>query len=213
MTTLIFPVGHYLGPHYRPDTAAPAGHRLRLGPSLRWLVTEPELLAWTLAHGLGELADEEEHWTRAAVTDHAGWLAETDVAEAIGGLLERRLLVEVDPEQTEAAAGFARGHRLRALLLALGADPEDPEAVLLGTAGSPRLALSERGYSFWQAGQHSQCLWEACQLVAKSGSEGGTDPGELLPEILGELHGLLGAGAAYLDIVEGEGGHAGIEIH
>jgi len=34
----------------------------------------------------------------------------------------------------------------------------------------------------------------------------------LLDELLGELHGLLGAGTAYLDAAEGEQ-HAGVEIH
>ena len=205
MTELLFPVGHYLGPHFPAGADRPAGHRVRLGPSLRWLAGEPELLAWTLAHGLGELADPDQPWDRAAVIA-LGWeLAGTDLTGAVAGLVERRLLVEVDPAAA-GAAGFARAHRLRALMLALGADPEEPDAVLLGAAGEPAVALSARGHAFWAAGQHAPDLWQTCRAVA------GGDPPDLLDELLGELHGLLGAGTAYLDAAEGEQ-HAGVEIH
>lgn len=207
---LVFPVGHYLGPQYRPGNEEPSGHRVRLGPSLRWLGSEPELLAWTLAHGLGTLADDTP-WTRAALVEHGWMLAELELADAVTGLLGRGLLVEVDPDG-DAAPTFAAAYRLRALLLALGPDPSEPDAMLLGTAGLPVVALSEFGHAVWRAGQDAPTLWDACRTVA--GAEADTDPHRLLADLLSELHGLLSTGAAYLDhAVEGESADAHVEIH
>jgi hypothetical protein len=213
MSALVFPVGHYLGPHYpagaeRADE--PVGHRVRLGPSLRWLGTRQELMAWTLAHGAEELPGDAP-WTRPVLAAHAWQLADIDISDAIDGLIERRLLVEVDPAG-EAAAGFAKSHRLRALMLALGRDPDDPGAVLLGTAGQPAVAVSEFGHAVWRAAQQASTLWDACHSIAES-DPAVADAAAFLPELLSELHGLLGAGVAYLDAVEGESFDAGVEIH
>lgn len=206
---VVFPVGHYLGPQYRAPDEPPVGHRVRLSPSLRWLGTEPELLAWMFAHGLGELTDDEP-WTRPALVAHAQQLADVDVAEAVERLVERRLLVEVDPAGAEAP-GFAKSHRLRGLMLALGRDPDEPDAVLLGVAGAPVVALSELGHAVWHAGQSAPTLWDACHAVAEADPEI-TDAGILLPELLSELHGLLGAGVAYLDAAEGESFDAAVAV-
>lgn len=219
MTTLLFPVGHYLGPHYLARADQPAGHRVRVGASLRWLGTEPEVLAWTLAHGPGELGDPDQAWDRANVLAYGRWLAGTDLTDAVTRLVDRRLLVEVDPDGA-GAAGFALAHRLRSLMLPLGPDPDDPDSVLLGTAGQPELALSELGHAVWRAGSRTGTLWDACQAVAggdagqpAAGSGGAAPPAAgLLSELLSELHDLLSAGAAYLDAAEG-GSDAGVEIH
>jgi hypothetical protein len=215
VTSLVFPVGHYLGPYHHPATDSapdgqPAGHRVRVGPSLRWLGTEPELLAWTFAHGLHELVDDDP-WTRGTLIEYAWQLADADLTDAVARLLERRLLVEVDPDGQEAS-GFGRSYRLRTLMLALGRDPGEPGAVLLGTAGEPVVALSEFGYAVWQASQRSTTLWGTCASVAQA-DPAVADAGALLPELLAELHGLLGAGVAYLDTAEGEGRDAAVAIH
>lgn len=180
---MIFPIGHYLGAHFRAGSEEPVGHRVRLGPSLRWLGVEPELLAWMFAHGLGELSDDEPV-TRETLIGYGWDWAGTDLTEAVAALLDRRLLIDVDDDP----AGFAKAHRLRPLMLSLGR--EDGE-VLLGIAGEPMVALSEPGYAIWRAAQHAPTLWDACQAA-----------GAELPELLEELHGLLGAGVAYLDAVE-----------
>jgi hypothetical protein len=211
VTELLFPVGHYLGAHYRGAAGQPTGHRVRLGPSLRWLGTESELLAWTFAHGLGESADQDQPWDRTTMIEYAHWLTGTDLTEAVTGLVARKLLVEVDPDDGVGADGFARSYQLRALMLALGRDPDEPDSVLLGVAGEPAVALSEFGHAVWQTSQRSPSLWDTCQAVAGS-DPASADPEPLLPELLGELHGLLGAGVAYLDAAEGES-HAGVEIH
>lgn len=211
MTALLFPVGHYLGPHFSAGAEEPVGFRVRLGPSLRWLGSEPELVAWSTAHGLGELADDEP-MTRESLIANAQRLTDLDITAAVAGLVDRRLLVEVDPASSEATAGFAKGYRLRALMLALGRDPEEPDAVLLGVAGQPAVALSELGYAMWRSGQHTPTLWDACHAVAEA-DPAVTDPDTLLTELLGELHGLLGAGVAYLDAAEGEYVDAGVALH
>lgn len=221
MSALIFPVGHYLGPYHRAGDDRPAGHRVRLGASLRWLATESELLAWTLAHGLGELADPDQPWTRGALLAHGRQLSGTDLTGTVAGLVERRLLVEVDPAGDgwagsgaagDSAARFAKGHRLRALMLALGSDPDEPGTVLLGTAGQPMVALTELGHAVWRAGADTPTLWDACQAVAAA-DPAGPDPATRLPELLGELSVLLGTGAAYLDVTEGGSGDACVQIH
>lgn len=192
MTSLVFPVGHYLGPHFSESGSTAGRHRVRVGPSLRWLGSEPELVAWSLAHGIAELADDRP-WTRAVLVEWGWQLADTDLTGPVAGLVDRRLLVEVDPAGTEAAE-FAKAHRLRALMLALGRDPDEPAEVILGVAGEPAVALSELGYEVWQASQLVPTLWDACQAA-----------GSPLTELLSELHGLLAAGVAYLDTVEAEG--------
>lgn len=184
MSPLVFPIGHYLGAHFKAGSEEPVGHRVRLGPSLRWLSTEPELLAWMFAHGLGELGDGEP-LTRESLIGQAWDLADTDLTEAVAALLERRLLIEVGDD----AAGFAKSHRLRPLMLSLGREEGE---VLLGVAGEPIVALSEPGYAVWRAAHHTSNLWDTCQTAAAE-----------LPELVDELHGLLGAGVAYLDAVDG----------
>jgi hypothetical protein len=193
VTSLVFPVGHYLGPHFSESGATAGQHRVRVGPSLRWLGSEPEPVAWSLAHGIGELADDRP-WTRGVLLEWGWQLADTDLTDPVAGLLDRRLLVEVDPTGTGAAAEFAKGYQLRALMLALGRDPEEPETVMLGMAAEPAVALSEFGYEVWRASQRLPSLWDTCQTA-----------GSPLTELLSELHGLLAAGVAYLDTVEAEG--------
>jgi hypothetical protein len=201
----MFPVGHYLGPFHRQRGAPVAHHKVRVGRETVRLLTEDELAAWLLAHGLpGTPADRP--WTRpaieAAARDQAGTERATAVSGAVSELLGDGALVEV-PDGTRAGAEFATSHRFCPLLVGLGADQRQPDQMIIGLTGNPVVAVDELGYQVWQWAPLHPNLWVACRAFAEvhdrlSGTV--TLPEEMLARVLRRVHRLLAHGAGYLDV-------------
>ena len=190
----ILPLGHYLGPWHRAPGAPAQCHRVRVGREPRRLFSDEQFLAWVFAHGIPEELDADP-WTRASVQERGRQATGLELSEAVDDLLAEGLLVEVGPEEADAAA-FAAAHRLRGLKLGLGEDPAAPDGVLLGVPGQPAVAVSRFGYDVWLWGQRTPTLWSACERIAQARAA------EVLPELIETLHPLLATAVAYLDVAE-----------
>lgn len=200
----VFPIGHYLGPFHRHRDAPVAHHQVRVGHETVRLLTEDELAAWLLAHGLpGTPADRP--WTRQAIEAAArgqGGADSAPIAEALSELLGEGALAEV-PDGTDPAVTFATGHRFCPLLVGLGADPRQPDQLIIGLTGNPVVTVDELGYQVWQWAPLHANLWEACRAFVEVDDRlSGTvsSPEEMLARVLRRVHRLLAHGAGYLDV-------------
>jgi hypothetical protein len=201
--SLILPIGHYVGTHYRLDEPG-AARQVRRGGTFHDL-TGDQFAFWSLAHGTPEAVQNDVAWQRRSVEDQA---RQTDLAHAdqvIDELLDLGLLVEVTPGDSEAL-DFARSHRLVPLMLGLGNSTDEPDMFGIGFLHQPVLQVSHAIYDLWQWSAMDDSLWATCENAADVARRSGStnpdfvDPASLLGGLLGSLHALLLANAAYLDI-------------
>ncbi|MEO3828007.1 hypothetical protein [Actinomadura sp. B10D3] len=230
-TALIFPVGHDMGGRYtaRPAPNAylereyetpiagiddgmalprprplrtvvePTGHRLRIGLRAEKLSGE-EAAIWRLAHGPAD-GTGSRPWTRTMLDEQARAGGHRAPDRLIDRLLERGALVEAAPG-TADAAGFARRHRLRPLMVGFGNTAEQPSTFGVGYADQPAVELPHDLYLVWQWSIHSD-LWATCEQLAERDSSDSIN--SVLTRVLDALHFLLAHHVVYLDRVAGNG--------
>lgn len=195
---LIFPIGHQIGPRYRPGGTEIA-MRVRRGASFHEL-TDRQAAVWRLAHGVAETINDEVPWQRSSVEERLA-----GAAEAIDELLALGLLVEV-ARGAEQSRRFAKSHRLIPLMLGLGNTAHEPHDFGIGFLGQPVLHVSHLVYDVWQWSTMDDSLWATCENATDVARRAGsTDPeavdtDRLLDGFLGSMHALLITNAAYLDI-------------
>lgn len=205
--SLIFPVGHYMGP-FHPGSGAPVKyHRVRIGDRAVRLESADEAAIWALAHGVPEVAGRAP-WTRGRLELMAREGGVSKAASLIDELVEEGVLAQVALGGSEAVE-FARRHQLQPLMIGMGNSAGDPLRFRLGFAGQPVLDVGRTLYELWQWGQLFD-LWQACRVFADVAREGHSsdpddvDPARILTGVLSSLHVLLSHNAAYLDEVEVE---------
>lgn len=194
---LLFPIGHQLGPSHRAGRTV-AAQQVRRGAVFHDL-TGHQAEVWRLAHGVPEEIDRQIPWCRESVEERIPGAAGT-----IEELTGRGLLAEAVPG-TAQADEFARAHRLVPLMLGLGNTPDDPDTFGVGFLSQPVLLVSHPIYDVWQWSTMDDSLWNTCENATDVARRAGsTDPDSvdthrLLTGMVGALHALLAAGAAYLD--------------
>jgi hypothetical protein len=200
---LLFPLGHYLGPHH-PGPGRPAEHHVvRIGATWNRLESDRESAVWGLAHGwAGRLGAGP--WTAGALVTAARERAGVDASGTVAALLRRGLLVEVDP-RAPAAVEFARRCRLSPLALGLGNEPRRPGEFRIGLGDRVAATVAPGLFQFWHWAPVSPSLYAACERYAADSvalGSGENTPQEALAAMLGQLHFLLAARVGYLDIAE-----------
>jgi len=202
--SLVYPVGHSMGPFHQHRGTPPAYWVVRLGWDSPLLPDETTAQVWALAHGDRDRAGGTP-WTRQELCRAAAESGVEDPASVLDALLDRGLVVEVAPGSVEAAE-FADTHRVQSLLLGLGEQPDQPGVDGIGLLGMPALARVSLGtYEFWQWGHLWPTLTAAAAGLAEMAAEfpghapEEADPGQVLDRILRDLHQLLSVGAVYLD--------------
>ena len=208
MSALVFPRGLLVGTYH--DDGDPDGghHEIRLGGRIHDL-TAPELAAWMFAHGQARESDDDTPWTTRELLR---FMAEQQVpkpAPLVDSLLHRGLLVEVT-EDSDGMVAFAGTHRVVPILHGLGNSPEEPWLYSIGMLGRERIQVSRLVFDVWAWGHLDDNLWRACELIAELEAANGdpdpsaTKPAGVLAGFLSTLHGLLGAQAAFIEIVDTE---------
>lgn len=201
----LFPVGHYHG-RFFPGPGEPLRyHHVRRGLAMHRL-DEQEFRVWALVHGLADRPDDAP-WSRREVETEA----RADGLAASTGLLDDLLrggLVVAVPTDPGAAEGFARAHRLHALLAGLGNTPEDTSTFAIGVVGfAPVVTVLRTGAELWQWAPYCADLWQACAVLAEGARAAGetdperTDQSLLLDRAIPVLRRLVSRNAAYLDAV------------
>lgn len=207
--SLIFPVGHYVGAFYPAVDAQLSHHSVRVGSNSYKLNNDKELGVWALAHGVPGEVSPARRWGRAAIAESADPEKLADVEATLDALLEREMLVEVEPGGGDAVS-FAKDVRLRALLVGTGNDEQYPGMYGIGPlAAQAIVVVPAELFELWEWAPGFDNLWDACQLFAQAGRESAatapdgavapTDPEVILDGFLPNLHVLLAHGAAYLD--------------
>ncbi|GAB2935769.1 hypothetical protein GCM10027280_24600 [Micromonospora polyrhachis] len=186
MTAVILPLGHYLGEYPDGGDGLEPGHLLRVGEHTPTLAGPTQLSCWALAH------ERPESTFDVTVADVLG----TEGREVVTTLLRAGLLLRVTDDETERRA-FARSHRLRPLLTALGRLAGDPERYAIGFAGQVTAVIDPQTHDLWWWSGPSGNLWELCVRV---GAMHTRRPEALLDHFLAHAHDLLAGGAAYLDV-------------
>jgi hypothetical protein len=200
---LIFPIGHYVGAQYRIEEPSTL-RQVRRGATFHDLSAD-QFAVWAAAHATLEAVENAVPWRRHSIETHPQVNAVADAGGVIEELLGLGLLVEVTPG-TDQAHDFARSHRLVPLMLGLGNDPDDLNMFGIGFLHQPVLSVSHAIYDLWQWSAMDDSLWATCQNAADVARRAGAtdpefiDPGTLATGLVGSLHVLLLANAAYLDI-------------
>ncbi|MGH3452635.1 MAG: hypothetical protein ACRDQW_18420 [Haloechinothrix sp.] len=200
---LIFPIGHYVGA-FHPSVGSPERyHNVMRGTEMSELRDE-QLAVWLLARGIPEQVGEVS-WTREALQRAAEQAGISNPAEVITGLAGEGLLAETVPG-TAHSVDFAEAYRLVPLMLGLGNSAEEPWMQAIGFFDQPVIKVANEVYTMWEWAHVDNNLWAACHAYADTSQRAKqTDPEETVPELiltgfLSAVHGLLAAGAAYLDL-------------
>ncbi|MFF0338333.1 hypothetical protein [Kribbella sp. NPDC004875] len=186
MTTLIFPIGHCLGPYYS-GSADTHVQQVRLGGEIVEL-TDEDFAVWSIAHGL--TAPPHTSWSRATVVAFSAGGGIEDAEAVVDRLLARQLLAEVDADN---AVDFAAGHRLLPLHLGLGNASQDDAMFRSGTTELALAGMTRTLYDLWFWAHLSPNLLAAC-----------TEHEVDLTAVLTTLHALLAPSATCLDLAEQE---------
>ncbi|MFC6022190.1 hypothetical protein ACFP2T_39290 [Plantactinospora solaniradicis] len=215
-TLLMFPVGHYLGPTVDasgpPDLGPPpvavrhetplAPHRVRVAGRIRSLPGGDPYTLWLLAHGI---AGGPQPWTPAQIAASAPWLTVARFDRAVADLVERRLLLVVDPDSADALA-MAMAYRWNSTLHGHGMRPEWPGRYGIGGPDGPWMLVDNLVHDIWRWAPVTPTLWDACEALAPAYLNPPTDddptvtgPDEMLPHLLRGLHLLVCSYAGFLD--------------
>lgn len=205
-SSLIFPIGHYLGAFYPSEGASLDAHIVRVGWRTFKLNAAEQLVVWALSHGLGGGAGMEP-WTRTDVEDSARASGIHDASTVLDALIDRELVVEVDPGREDDAIHFAKSFRTRSLLAGLGNAPDDPLSFGLGIPGDrPTVTVPYLMYELWNWGSACDSLWHACEIFATVGRLNpdvletfDAEPRLVLVRFLHAVQVLVAHGAVYLD--------------
>jgi hypothetical protein len=178
MPTVIVPVGLNLGPSYpyaSPPDPTPEYYEVRLGRESEEL-TADEYRVWGTAfidgHRHSQLAVTRETLVHDVGT---GKDAPSDPAGIVGQLLDRRLLVEFDPEGP--LEGVFRRLSLHPLTEGLGNTPDEPDRYLVGFRAQPILKINSTVYVLWATSSLEPSLWHAC-VAFEQGARELRDAGE-----------------------------------
>ncbi|MGH3737667.1 MAG: hypothetical protein ACRDT6_18955 [Micromonosporaceae bacterium] len=202
-TSLLFPIGHYIGA-YHPGAGEPlAYHSIRVGQSRVALRSDEEFRMWALCHGFtGE--QNVRPWTRDGALRAASATGLDGARELLDGLLGEDIVVEVKAG-TDEAVSFARQHRVVPLLYGVGQTQSDPPRQGIGLGGQVALQVNNLAFELWRFGHLADNLWQFTQLQSEvlrtsAGlSDSLTRPDQLLLSLLWELQWLLPYNAVYLD--------------
>ncbi|GAA3768605.1 hypothetical protein GCM10022225_63970 [Plantactinospora mayteni] len=172
-------------------------------------LTENEVFAWGVAHGLPRPSPTDVPWTRAvlleALPNHEYSFG---LDRTLDVLIGKGLLAEIDP-QSEAAVDFARRHNIFPTLMGLGNSAEHPESWGIGLPGAPIVEVTGPLFLMWHQAHLDDNLWAACSRFGDSdladGSEDGrgTEPRAILAALLDGLRPLLTVNAVRIDITHG----------
>lgn len=200
---LIFPIGHYVGAFY-PTVGSPERyHNVMRGTETSELSDE-QLAVWLLARGVPEQIGQVS-WTRETLERGAKQAGLAEPEAIVTGLVNQGLLAETVPG-TAHSVDFAEAYRLVPLMLGLGNSADEPWLQAIGFFDQPVVKVANEVYSMWEWAHVDNNLWAACHAYADTSKRANqTDPEETVPELiltgfLGAVHGLLAAGAAYLDL-------------
>jgi hypothetical protein len=200
-STLIVPVGQDIGAHVRDTRAI---RRVRRGAGVHEL-SQTQYLVWGLAHGCAQAVSSQAAWDAESVTELARAAGVRGPVRVLEELMRDQLLVEVSPG-SDAATEFARTHRVIPLMLGLGNSAADPALFDIGFVGAPMMQVDFPTYDLWQWSAMSDSLYDTCESAAdvarraNSAQRSYLDADKLLTDFLGELHSLLLARAACVDI-------------
>jgi hypothetical protein len=193
-----------MGPFHQHRGQPPSYWVVRLGWDSPLLPDRTTADVWALTHGVPERVPGTP-WTRSAIREAAREAGVADCDAVLDTLIERGLAVELTPG-TEAAAEFARTHRVQSLLLGIGELPDRPGVDCIGLLGMPAVAqVRPDTYEFWQWAHLWPTLADAAVGLAEMAAQtpehrpGDTDPASVLDRLLRELHTLLCGHAVYLD--------------
>lgn len=196
-SSLIFPIGHYLGARASSADSEPDHHVVRIGWDLYKMDRSAEFGIWALTHGVPD-GSESPGWTRPTLAGAARMVGIPDVTASIDSLLERDLIIEVQPD-TDEAIEFAQLCRTRSLLLGIGNTSAEPARYGIGlTAAEPSVRVGALAYEIWKWGHACDSLWHMCHILATADPDLG-EPKELLARCLPMIQILLAHGAIYLD--------------
>ncbi|MGH3656213.1 MAG: hypothetical protein ACRDUA_06105 [Micromonosporaceae bacterium] len=202
---LLLPVGHFTGVFPTEHDPRQRIYQVRKGDDLIGL-PDAAFAVWGLCHGRSN-QPADQPWTRTAVLTAAENGGVDDVGRLLRELVNDDLASEVVPGSRQAI-GFAQAYRLCPTLLGLGNSAKDPGTYEIGLFGTPMLQVSRNIFEVWRWAPVTRNLWEVCQLFTEAErTHGETNPESVDPEVvltgvLGALHGLFTAGAAYLDVTE-----------
>ena len=207
MTELVFPLGHYLGDFRPGEDDLPAGHEVRVGPEAVMLYGDAELAAWALAH--------EPHRSPSSFDAAARDLLGPAADRIVEALADRGVLVRVGRGTgLDDPGGFADRYRLRPLLTAIGRVPDGAGSGGYAIGFGAEVAVVADPLLrdlWWWAGPSADLRALCVRVAAPDGGDpdgrnlndrdpGGRDPAGVYERLLGGLHSLLAAGAAYLDL-------------
>jgi hypothetical protein len=199
---LVLPLGAMVGTYHDDGDVDGHHHEVRRGGSVQEL-TDADLAGWAFAHGPPDL-EFGRPWTREAVEEHLRSLGMPEPEGIMRRLIDRDLVTEVRPG-TDAAATFARSHRVIPTMYGLGNSAEEPWLYGIGPLGLELIQVSRPIFELWAWSHLDEDLWRACETFARLEREGGgtdseiADPDQVLAGFLNSLHGLLTVQAAYVD--------------
>lgn len=211
MSTVIVPVGLSMGQDFAdmdPAERHEGTWQVHLGAEAVRLTPE-ELRAWASA-----FADVPRHAEHTFTRDRLEALlrqngdGSADAAPAVADLVDRGLLLEYDPADSDWELLFT-GLRLFPLVQGMGNTPERPAQYELGIAGEPILSVTATVYGLWSYSFTSPTLWTACVELAE-GVDQDLEPGEeplgytpagVAAEIGAAIPLLVATGCAFLDPV------------
>ncbi|WP_432832789.1 hypothetical protein [Dactylosporangium sp. CA-092794] len=186
--SLVFAVGHLLGPFYAGPGALPAYYRIRVGHEVVRLFSDEEFAAWNLARGLPDVA-AGEGWTIGAMRSCATGLGLPDLGDEFAQLSAAGVVVESGPDPT---VEFARRYRLCPLGLGLGADADRPDMFGIGFLGRPVVDVDRLLYDAWQFLCGAPSLLDGSRTVSLQD--------EPLSVVVRQAQALTAIGVAYLDV-------------
>lgn len=190
----LLPLGRSLGPREDGTTHdVLAGRVVHALDPVAWLV-------WSLSHGLPGAAAP---WTVADLELQTTASGLPDTPAVLGDLLDRGLVVAVDPADAELLG------RVRAVvqLPALGNSAAEPEVWTLGTPEVPLVHLDRVTFDVVTSAHRFPDLAGAVAWAAGAADRAGlpagagADPAEVAARVRGALPLLLAVGAVHLELV------------
>lgn len=201
---VLLPVGQRLGELHPGPGRGTSGLLVHPGPAAVLLDGDAGDV-WDLAHGLTTHVLQVP-WDRAQLAAVLLDRRPADLDRTVADLLDRGLLVEVDPQD---AGAFLARHRWYSALTGLGHQPRDGGWTgALGFPGAPPVReVAPRVYEFWSLAPEFGSLQGAVDFLAAAAADDPdapaeeTDPAALAAAVVDWLHDLLCVGAGWLEVV------------